>query len=140
MLYPPEPLLKYPHLRQYEAELMSSYIQLYKHEYKAFEYDVTVGTPPEPPAEMPEELKRDWLYLASLKIDAIGHTENEIHIIELKQISHPADIAQIIMYVDLYKQQYKPKKPARGILVTRYARPDTQLLAKQYNIEIRIVP
>ena len=140
MLYPPEPLPKYPHLKPSEAELMTEYILLYGKEYKGFEYDVLVGTPPEPPPGIGKEFIRDWEYLASLKIDAVGHKEEEIHIIELKETARPQDIMQLATYLVLYKDKYKPTKRIRGILATRFARPDARMLADEFMIEIRLVP
>jgi hypothetical protein len=140
MLFPPEPLAKYPHLRPNEAELMTEYITLYGKEYKAFEYDVLVGNPPEPPQGTAPELVKDWMILASLKIDAVGHKEDEIHIIELKETCKPQDVLQVATYAVLYQDKYKPKKRIKSILVTRFARPDANNLANLYMVEVRLVP
>jgi len=128
---------KFKHLRDYEKKIWERFLQTeIAKTYKAFEYDIIVGDPPPPPPSTPKELINNWQYLASLKIDAIGHKDDEIAIFEIKDIATPRGIYQLLAYKDLYIKKYKPTKPVRLYLISPLTRPDTQFLANLYNIEI----
>ncbi|KKK70100.1 hypothetical protein LCGC14_2927380, partial [marine sediment metagenome] len=50
-------------------------------------------------------------------IDAIGHTDSQIHIIEITRVAGLKAVGQLLSYPLLYCLTFKPLRPVRSVLV-----------------------
>lgn len=106
------------------------------HLYKGFDYDVCVGL-----ATLREEILDDvdreiWNAVKMKRIDAIGYTDNEIHIFEVKPIANAHGLGQVQMYDYLYGISHKPELPTKKFLVCAAVDDDIAKLAQLIGVSI----
>lgn len=105
-------LPKYTHLRPEDVAIWEKFIRRYPKFYQTVDYDLKVGTPREYPAAAEDKYKEDLEYLSRKRIDVVGYTNEEIHVIEVKPRASFSAIGQVIGYTDLYR----PFAPAGSIV------------------------
>lgn len=74
--------------------------------YQQWEFDIIVGDPEDPGAYYPPNLRRQALYLNSLKIDALGWLFSTPTIIECKPNATAGAIGQVFTYKKWYKLNF----------------------------------
>lgn len=79
------------------------------------------------------------LDLSMRRIDAIGHTESELFIIEVTVSAGLKAIGQLITYPLLYQQTYNPTKPLHALLVTEALQPDVLPALERHRIDYLIL-
>ncbi len=107
----------YPHLIQEDIDIWEAFLARYTHRYTHFDYDVRVGRGRPIADNEPDNIKKMAADLSRRRIDAIGYTTSEIHIIEITQVAGLKAIGQLFTYPTLYALTYKPLKPIRSVLV-----------------------
>ena len=130
---------KYPHMRQWEAEIMDKY-----HNDVGmvgdWSYDVPLKVRQTPvPSYMTDNESLLWQRITAKRIDAVCERKNIIYIIEIKDRLRPSAIGQVLTYLVLYDEQFAPKKPLQGVVLTEYTDPDMLHVASHYNIEVWVV-
>ncbi len=86
--------------------------------------------------EQPKEYQEMWKYLRAKKIDVIIETEEKYIICEVKGRVRPSAIGQLIVYRDMFIQQYKPEKPVELLIVAKYFDIDVAKIAKSLGIKV----
>lgn len=107
-------------------------------QFDAWEFDVIVGNPKDPGAFYPNNTRRQALYLASLKIDAIAWFLNTPRIIEFKPDAGCGAIGQVIAYQQWYNIIFH-KKPT-GMIVCEYMSPQVESVANMLDIIVVQIP
>jgi len=130
---------KYTHMLAEEEELWDKFLATHEKEYLFFEYDIHVGEGTPPPGEYPEEYKKMVSALSTKRIDAIGHTETEIHIFEIRPHAGLPSLGALLGYNSLYAKKFKPTKPVTLNIVTDSVSPDDEKLFAENKIRIFIV-
>ncbi len=86
-----------------------------------WKYDVHLKTPESVlPPGTPANYKKMWLMLKSKRIDALCISPVSINIIEVKPKITVAGIGQLLLYREMYKEEFKPDKPIQLWLVGYY--------------------
>lgn len=122
--FPYKILSKYPHLRPEDARIWSDFIRSYPNFYESVDYDLKVGTPRNYPGKDDDVYKKDLEYLSRKRVDVIGYTHNEIHVIEVKPRASFEAIGQVIGYAELYGPYAPEGMLVSAVIVTDEEIPD----------------
>lgn len=93
---------------------------------------------PKRPWETDDEYKL-WQFLRSKEIDCVCITDTNIYLIEFKDRVRPSAIGQILVYRDLFIQQYKPLLPVKLMIVAGEDDPQTRIIAEKQGIEVVVL-
>lgn len=126
-------------MSRYDKPIWNMYIEPNGKFYIGFDYDVCVGLDCDPEAVADPEDRRLWNSVKMKRVDAIGYTENEIHLFEVKPIANAEAVGQIQLYEHLFSISHKPDKPTRKIIVCAEIDPDVETLARVIGIIIHKV-
>lgn len=118
----------YPHLLPDNIELWERWLDDHAKEYTSFDYDVRVGQGQIIDQDLPDNIRRMAMDLSQRRIDAVGHTDSHIDIIEICKSAGLRAIGQMIGYPQLYQELYNPTKPLRRVLVAETLQPDIEPL------------
>ena len=130
---------KYPHMFPHDISIWERFLDTNGAEYILFDYDIKVGTgvPAEP--SLPENYIHMQDTLSKLRIDCVGFRASSIDIIEVKPNASISAIGQLMSYVELYKRDFQPSAPVRGVLVTDRELPDIKHLTEAHGFGYYIV-
>lgn len=137
--FEPELLAKYPHMFPLDIAIWERFLVSYGDEFINFSYDVKVGSGTPVAPGTPENYARMQEILSKYRIDAVGFRNNEIDIIEVKPDAGTIAIGQVVAYVNLYKRDFRPTVPVKGVIVTNRELPDMKNLTKQLGFSYYIV-
>lgn len=127
---------KYPHMRQWEAEIMQKYHNKVGM-VGEWSYDIPLKVRETPiPSYMTENEALLWQKITSKRIDAVCERKNIIYIIEIKDRLRPSAIGQVLTYLILYQEQFAPEKPLQGVILTEFTDPDMMHVADHYKIKV----
>lgn len=151
--------LKYPHMGPYEAYIWDEFLRKTKLKFIRIDYDVRVGVPNVPDwlieklRKLEQQLKQgdesvrreyevvkatyeSFSALTKLRIDAVGETENEVWIFEVKPRAGRTALGQLLAYVDWYRRDFRPTKPLRAACVCIAVDPSLKPVFDRYGIQI----
>lgn len=130
---------KYPHMSPKEEELWDRYLAWSPHRFLMLTYDLHLGD--HAPLDPSWEPWLVTLVLATsrLRVDVIGETEKEIIIFEVKERAGMSALGQLMAYEALYREEYRPEKPLRKVVITDRTRSDMGVLLPQFGVEVVIV-
>jgi len=99
-------------------------------------FDVRLYPPERPlrPFETPEDY-RIWQILHAKRIDAVCETPDTIYIIEVKDILRPSAVGQVLTYMVLFEEQFKPRKKLKPVIVAGEDDPQMHSVCRRYNID-----
>lgn len=137
--YPTSKLKRYPHMFALDIAIWERFLDLHGSEYLGFDYDIKVGTGTPAPEGTPDNYARMQEILSKYRIDAVGYTESEIHVIEVKPEAGTTAIGQIDIYVPLYRRDFSPTRKVVGVIVTNRELPDVKWRIAQKNAKLFIV-
>lgn len=121
-------LPKYPHLLPADVLLWERFLDQYPDYFESVEYDVHVGGAVDHSPWWSDKFRIEASWLASKRIDVVGHRKGEIWIVELKPEAGLSAIGQLIGYELLYQKRYSPTWPLVKCLVTNLLTPDERFL------------
>ena len=75
-----------------------------------------------------------WQKVTAKRIDALVETATDINIIEVKRMMLSSGIGQLLLYADMYAEQFKPEKSVKLWYVTYYNDRDVEALARKLGI------
>lgn len=129
----------YPHMSVADTLIWERFIEKYPKIYKTVQYDFHIGDGPpfNPLMDDGEDLNQDMLY--RLRIDAIGHEDGIIDIIEIKPKASPATIGQVKSYRTLYQRDEEPQATVRAVIVTDKIQPNMEYLCKKEGVQLVLV-
>lgn len=105
-------------------------------EPRRIEFDVPLKVQEIKPTKKEEEgLARMWEYLTAKKIDMVIHYDEKIMIVEVKKKLSASAAGQLLLYKDLYVQQYKPAKPIELWHIAIYSDPSVVPLLEKLGIK-----
>lgn len=129
----------YPHMRDFEVNLIEKYILEYPRAYEevAYSYPVGHGAPTNPIVNDETEGSVEYLYYK--KIDILAKKQGKITIIEVKKKAGASAIGQVLGYRDLYILDEKLSTKPSCVILTDEASPDLLHIAKKQGVEIIVV-
>lgn len=138
-LFPPEKLVRYPHLMVGDVEIWERYLDLHAKEWTGFRYDVRVGSGAEELPEAPEYLRRMALALTEKRIDVLGEKGQELWIIEVKPNAMLSAVGQVLSYQVLFEDRFPEQRKPYLMIVTDRIGPDIDSLCQKFNISLVVV-
>ena len=127
------------HLLYREKELAKRYIDRYGEQYNKIEYDVHIGNGVVSGEEKEDKYRNMFQHLTKKRIDMVGHTKTEIHIVEFRPMADIRQIGKLLTYGLLYSKTFPTTKEIKLILVTDNILPDDKMAAEEYDIEVIII-
>lgn len=97
-LYPADWTGVPPHMSSGDLPIWQRYHSLHKNEYKGFYYDVAITPVQDLPAGIEPNLLRMWQWNISKRIDAVGITDSEVHVFEVRVAASAGALGAILMY------------------------------------------
>lgn len=129
----------YPHMNVRDKEIWERFIDKYPGAYTGVQYDFHIGDAPPFNTLMDDDEDKNQDMLYRLRIDVVGHTDSEIHIIEVKPSAGPSTIGQVRGYKTLYQRDEETNKPVVAVIVTDKENPNMAYLAKSEGVLLIIV-
>ena len=129
----------YPHMNVRDVEIWERFIDKFVGAYNQVQYDFHIGEAPPFNTLMDDDTDKNQDMLYRLRIDAIGETDTEIDICEVKPNAGPSTIGQVKSYKTLYERDEEPKKPVRAVIITDKENPNMAYLCKQENVFLIVV-
>lgn len=126
----------FPHLGPEDADVWRAYLRQYDHHFTHYEYDVHVGQGIDLGPGYTDWMRRDAIALTQKRIDVVAHTDRDIWIIELKGIAGVSAPGQVLAYMHLYQETYRPTKPLSPVLICRLATRDVVSAANALGVLI----
>ena len=153
---------RYPPMGPEEVKIWHKFLGMTNLNFIRLDYDVHVGT-----GYVPENLSREYLRkkelyergiitkeefeeieaiiksvtaLTQLRIDAVGETDREIWIFEVKPRAGRSALGQLESYRYWYIRQFRPSKPVRLATVSYDVDKNLEPIFKSKGIENFIVP
>ena len=126
----------YPHMGPKENEIWTKFLLTTKMCFVRVDYDVRVGPGYDPGPTFDETIRRMAIALTQLRIDAVGETEHEVWIFEVKPRAGRSALGQLSAYGYWYVRQYHPAKPVRLAVVCESVDPNMPPVYAERGIEI----
>jgi len=108
-------------------------------DFEGFDYDIKVGSVPQFPDGLDTSVYKAGNILWKKRIDAVGHKNGKIYIIEVKPHAGSSAIGQVLGYVQLYREEIKPSVGLIGMVVTDNPEIDFQRIAAPNMIQFVVV-
>jgi len=127
--------IKFKHLSEDEVVAAERFIRMIPNIEK-IEFDVPLKTTKI--SEVRKEFEafaRMWEYLTAKKIDIVIHLPEKIMIVEVKKKLSASAAGQLLLYRDLYLQEYKPNKPIELWHIAVYGDSSVIPLLEKLNIK-----
>lgn len=131
---------KYPHLLPEDVEIWKSFLELYGDRYVRFDYDIRVGNGRDPGPKVEPPIRQLGIDLSRKRIDAVGTTKTEYHIIEITHTANIRAVGQLFVYPTLYQLTYRPDLPLRPLLVAGSLGTDIKPVLEALNLPFLICP
>lgn len=129
----------YPHMSVADTAIWNRFIDKYPEAFVDCQYDFHVGDAP-PFNTLDDDgtdKNQDMLYRK--RIDVLGHTSDEVYIIELKPNAGMPTVGQVKGYKMLYDDEEWSSKPSRPMIITDAMSTDTQRYCEREGVKFFIV-
>lgn len=126
-----------PHISSQDLPLWREFRRRHAKDYVAFYFDASVGEGEAADGAVSEAVAGAWRRLTKLRIDAVGDTGTEWHIIELRPNAGPGAVGSLQSYSALWFGGPPDARPVRAILVTDRCSEDMKLVARLAGMEVR---
>lgn len=133
-------LIRYPHLLPVDAELWHAHFLTLGANYNQIDYDVRVGQGRDPGDAFDDTMRQMALSLSTRRVDAVGHSNTGIDIIEVTHSAGLTAIGQLIAYPILYAQTYPTTRPIRPVLVAGELQTDILPVLTRLRIQYFLYP
>lgn len=114
----------YPHLLPQDIEVWKRFLAAHETEYDSFEYDLRVGDGRDPGPDHEQNIRTMAIGLSQRRIDAVGHRNGAIDIIEITTRAGLTSIGQLQVYPNLYKKLNPSANNVTPILVAERLQDD----------------
>lgn len=135
----PNKLRKYPHMFPEDIAIWERFLEDFASTYKGFDYDVKVGTGIPPHRYITPNYNHMTDILSKYRIDAVGYKDSLIEIIEVKPMASTTAIGQVVTYLELYKRDFNPSLPVKGVIVTDWYIEDIDDLTNRLGIDYYVL-
>lgn len=114
----------FPHLLPQDIEVWKRFLAEHEHQYNSFDYDLRVGEGRDPGTDHAPNIRTMAIGLSQRRIDAVGHRNSSIDIIEITTRAGLTSIGQLQVYPNLYKTLHPTTKPISPLLVAERIQDD----------------
>lgn len=128
-------MYNYPHFYGEEKRLLDTFWQETSFDFNSVAYDVPVLGFFDYDKQDFKSINENWEYLASLKVDMVGFTNDYTYIFEFKHVSKPEGLGQLLLYRHLCLKHKLFIKPFKLYFVSFLIRPVLKEVLKEHGIE-----
>jgi hypothetical protein len=107
----------YPHMARRDAVIWTRFLARHATDYHGFAYDVALGGWRIEGLDMQEQDVLGWQYNTALKIDAVGLTARECHIIEVRPEATVSALGAAVAYTLVAEREEVFDLPLRPMVV-----------------------
>ncbi|MBA7661311.1 hypothetical protein ES703_69326 [subsurface metagenome] len=129
----------YPHMRTDEARIWTKYLEQTDLEFTRVTYDLHLGAGVLPLPTDPDYMRRLLSAVTKKRVDAVGETETDIWIFEVKPRISMSALGQLVTYFELYQQEHRPVKPVMLAAIGEREAPDMRAAFDLYAVNIILV-
>jgi len=130
----------YPHLLPLDIDLWERFLKANTNRFLAYEYDVRVGFGRDPGAETASNIRQMSIDLSQRRIDAIGHTDADLTIIEITVSAGLRAIGQILAYPILFSTRNPTTLPVKILVVANEIQTDMEIVYNRLGIPFELYP
>jgi len=126
-------------MKPQDVEVWERFIKTYPNAYEEVAYDVAVGEGAPVPAGTPENIAADFKLLTQRKIDVVGFSKGEVHVIEVKPIASFTALGQVLGYTKLYLKTAGAGAAAQPVIIAGKLGTDMEHPINEFGVKIIIV-
>jgi len=130
----------YPHLLPGDAPILTEYLKRYGDRYTQVIFDHRIGNGRDPGPSYENNIRQMAIDLSQRRIDALGITPTEHHIIEVTDAAGTTAVGQLIAYKQLLQDQLTPGRTIKLVLVARSVQSDIRPALLTIGAEIHCFP
>jgi hypothetical protein len=130
---------KYPHMLPADVEIWDRYLIDHITDYVRYDYDVHVGGSVEGLESWGAETIAMAHALAAKRIDVVGYRPGEICIFEVKPEAGVTAVGQLVMYEQLYQEDFHPEELVTCCLVCENVTPDERRVIERLGFKVLVV-
>ncbi|MBA7569803.1 hypothetical protein ES708_11544 [subsurface metagenome] len=130
---------RYPHMRVDEARIWTKYLEQTGLEFTRVIYDLHLGAGVLPLPADPDYMRRLLSAVTKKRVDAVGETDTDIWIFEVKPRISMSALGQLVTYFELYQQEHRPVKPVLLAAIGEREAPDIRSAFDLYAVNIILV-
>lgn len=129
----------YPHMLADEVPIWNRFLQTTNLNFIKIDYDVHLGQGMIILPTDNDSIRRLKLAVTRKRVDAIAETPQDIWILEVKPRIGASALAQLLLYFDLYHDEYHPTKGVMLAAIGETQAPDIQRVFDLYAVNIILV-
>lgn len=129
----------YPHMRADEARIWTRFLQKTDLEFTRVTYDLHLGVGVLPLPADPDYMRRLLSAVTKKRVDAVGETDTDIWIFEVKPRISMSALGQLVTYFELYQEEHRPVKPLMLAAIGEREAPDMRAAYELYAVNIILV-
>ncbi len=130
---------RFPGMRQPESIILDAYQRSHAPQGATYEYNVPVGHPAEPPANLAPNLHQMARLNSQRKIDVLQTQGQAKTIIEVKERAQLGSVGQLLGYAHLYQMQHPGETQPATLLLTARLSPGVREVAEKHGITVLVV-
>ena len=115
---------RFPHLLPADCDLWERFLDENPKRFSHIDYDVRVGFGRDPGHSFDSNLRQMAIDLSQRRIDAVGHSDGVLHIIEIATVPGLRALGQLIAYPTLYQQTFSPTQSLVPLLIAEVLQAD----------------
>ena len=132
-------MARYPHMKEHEGLVWERFLAHVPWEVVRMAYDVRLGEGARVAEGVPDWVRRMAWALSTKRVDVLVETPREFIIVEVKSRAGLSAVGQLLGYLVLFQQQYRPEKRVRLAIVCEQVAPDMGAVVNEYGIEVHVV-
>lgn len=129
-----------PHMLDQDIPVWYRFLKVNGYLFQKLYYDVYVGGPFFSSEKLKDPLFFSWRALNAKRIDALAETEKELWLIEVNTDPGLRAVGQLMVYLELWKEDPLIAKPIQLVLVCAVVDPDLLASAARLKIKTFVMP
>jgi len=131
---------RFTHLLPEDIEVWKRFLVSPANIYSHFDYDVRVGDGRDPGSKFDEKYRQLGILLSQRRIDAVGHHDSHLAIIEITRVAGLMALGQLTAYPVLYQLSYNTTLALKPILVCEELQADAEVPFHMARITVLLYP
>jgi len=129
----------YPAMNVDEILVWREFLRDHQQEYDRFDYNTHIGQGLDPGPDQPPAMRKMWIQLNQLRIDAVGWQGQQPTIFEVHRNGAANAIGQLVTYERVWRNDNPSGIPPKAALVCATINQNVALVARDAGIALYIV-
>jgi hypothetical protein len=136
LILPPTFRGRYPHMAKRDGALWERFLTAYADQFLGFAYDVALGGIAMDLPDLGEAERLGWRYNTALKIDAVGFTDKQAWIIEVRPDAHVSVVGAALCYTMVAEKEGAFLQQLLPVVVCETIQPDVNWACQQLGVHV----